>query len=189
MHKQDNFFIFSGGPGSGKTTLLQALSQDGLPHSLEAGRAIIQDQQCIGGQALPWRDRALFAELMLQWELRSYREAMGHEGPMLFDRGMPDVIGYLDLCNLPVADHMISAARQYRYNPTIFLAPPWQKIFHQDNERQQNFQEAERTCASMVKIYRQLDYQIIELPLASVAERVVFVRQHLTRITRQDSQN
>jgi hypothetical protein len=31
----------------------------------------------IGGSALPWADPALFAELMLCWELRSHRMAAG----------------------------------------------------------------------------------------------------------------
>ncbi len=63
----------------------------------EAGRAIIQDQVEIGGAALPWSDREAFAALMLGWEMRSYREAMGVPSPVIFDRGIPDVIGYLRL--------------------------------------------------------------------------------------------
>ena len=71
----------------------------------EAGRAIIQDQRAIGGSALPWADRSAFAELMLGWELRSYREAQSYDGRILFDRGIPDIIGYLELSGLPVPPH------------------------------------------------------------------------------------
>src|SRR3546814_10617091 len=63
---------------------------------------IIRDQVAIGGTALPWADRAAFAELMLGWELRSWHEAHDRAGPVIFDRGVPDVIGYLRLCGLPV---------------------------------------------------------------------------------------
>jgi hypothetical protein len=55
----------------GKTTLIDALAAEGIRHMPEAGRAIIRDQVAIGGTALPWADRAAFAELMLGWELRS----------------------------------------------------------------------------------------------------------------------
>lgn len=47
------FIIISGGPGSGKSTLIDALERQGFPRTVEAGRAIIQDQVAIGGNALP----------------------------------------------------------------------------------------------------------------------------------------
>ena len=68
-----HLFVVTGGPGSGKTTLIDALERMGFARTVEAGRAIIQDQQAINGSAL--HDPALFAELMLSWELCSYRMA------------------------------------------------------------------------------------------------------------------
>lgn len=67
----ERFIVLTGGPSSGKSTLLDVLQQSGFARSLEAGRGIIQDQSAIGGRALPWDDRALFAEMMLCWEMRS----------------------------------------------------------------------------------------------------------------------
>ncbi len=58
----------------------------------------------IGGRALPWVDPALFAEMMLVWEMRSYHLAEQQAGLVFFDRGVPDVLGYLRLLNLPVPD-------------------------------------------------------------------------------------
>src|SRR5690348_10895682 len=130
----DRFFIITGGPGSGKSTLIDALENRGHARTLEAGRAIIQDQLSIGGRALPWIDPAFFAELMLSWELRSYRMAESERGPVFFDRGIPDVVGYLQLMKLPVPPHMIKAVETFRYNPRVFLAPPWPEIFSQDRE-------------------------------------------------------
>lgn len=91
--------VLTGGPGSGKSTLIDVLHRRGYPHSQEAGRAIIQDQVSIGGNALPWGDRQAFAERMLDWELRSWREATGATC-WFFDRGLPDIAGYLTLCGL-----------------------------------------------------------------------------------------
>ncbi|HHH3033692.1 TPA: AAA family ATPase, partial [Serratia marcescens] len=93
--------VLTGGPGSGKSTLIEVLHRRGYPHSQEAGRAIIQDQASIGGNALPWGDRQAFAERMLDWELRSWREATGATC-WFFDRGLPDIAGYLTLCGLPI---------------------------------------------------------------------------------------
>jgi predicted ATPase len=93
----DRFYIITGGPGSGKSTVIDALAERGISTVPEAGRAIIQDQVAIGGNALPWSDRGAFAELMLSWEMRSYRMALALSGPVIFDRGVPDVAGLLAL--------------------------------------------------------------------------------------------
>ncbi|MCZ3114717.1 AAA family ATPase, partial [Acinetobacter baumannii] len=124
--------VFTGGPGSGKSTLIDALEQQGYARSEEAGRGIIQDQVAIDGPALPWRDRQAFAEAMLGWELRSYRMGQRQAGPVLFDRGVPDVIGYLRLCKLPVPEHLLRAAAAFRYRQQVFIAPPWPEIYRQD---------------------------------------------------------
>ena len=71
----DRFFVVTGGPGSGKSTVIDALARSAYTTSVEAGRGVIQDQVAIGGRALPWDDRILFAEMMLTWEMRSYRIA------------------------------------------------------------------------------------------------------------------
>lgn len=171
----ERFFVVTGGPGSGKTSLIEALADRGFRHAPEAGRAIIRDQIRIGGDALPWGDRALFAEAMLVWEIRSWNLMHGGEGPAIFDRGVPDVIGYLELCGLPVPGHLHRAAAIFRYAPTVFVAPPWPEIFVRDAERRQSFAEAEATHAAMLRAYAAAGYETLELPRATVAERADFV--------------
>ena len=178
-HDYQRFIIISGGPGSGKSTLIDALEKRGFARSVEAGRAIIQHQVEIGGKALPWADRSLFAELMLSWEMRSYGLACNNEGPVFFDRGVPDVIGYLTLCRLPVPEHIRQAASTIRYNRTVFLAPPWAEIFGQDAERKQDFNEAKRTFDAMEQTYQQFGYEIALLPKSTVQERANFILQNL----------
>jgi len=177
MSDIDRLFIITGGPGSGKSTLIEALAAQGLSHMPEAGRAIIQDQVAIGGTALPWSDRLAFAELMLSWEMRSYRAAQEIAGPVIFDRGLPDVVGYLRLSGLPVPPHIERAANLFRYHRRVFIAPLWPAIFTQDTERKQSIQEAEATHQAMVDVYSRLGYELLPLPLAPVSERVKFVRQ------------
>lgn len=175
----DRLIVITGGPGSGKSTLIAALAAEGFRAMPEAGRAIIQDQVAIGGTALPWADRVLFAELMLAADIRSYLEALALSGPVLFDRGIPDVAGYLRLCGLPIGAHVERAGRSFRYARQVFIAPPWPEIFAQDAERKQSLDEAEATYRAMVAVYSALDYDLVELPLAPVAERVGFVRARI----------
>ncbi len=171
----DRLFVVTGGPGSGKSTLIDALEQLGYGRSVEAGRGIIQDQVAIDGHALPWDDRVLFAEMMLCWEMRSYRMAQLRSGPVIFDRGVPDVLAYLRLIGSPVPSHMQRAAETFRYHRRVFIAPPWREIFHPDRERKQDFDEAVRTYESLVATYTSCGYELIELPRASLEARIQFV--------------
>lgn len=179
----DHMFVVTGGPGSGKSSLIDALTRRGLRAMPEAGRAIIQDQVRIGGSALPWANREMFAELMLGWELRSYHEALPMDGPVLMDRGIPDIVGYLTLCGLPVPAHIDAAAQLYPYNNCVFLAPYWDAIFTQDTERRQDRREAEETGRIMAETYTRLGYRIVELPLVGVEERAGFVMDRLRDLT------
>ena len=175
MNQMDHLYVSTGGPGSGKSTLIEALAASGIASMPEAGRAIIQSQVAIGGDALPWCDRRAFAEQMLSWEIRSYRAALNLDGPVIFDRGIPDVLGYLRLSNLPVPPHVAKAAQTLRYNRRVFIARPWPEIFTQDAERKQSFEEARATCEAMIETYSALGYELIALPFDSVDRRAQFV--------------
>lgn len=175
MQQEENFFVVTGGPGSGKSSLIEALQQRGYDRSIEAGRAIIRSQMAIGGRALPWVDPLLFAELMLSWEMRSYSIAELIRRPVFFDRGAPDVLGYLHVSGFPIPEHMRAAAESFRYNRTVFIAPPWREIFCRDDERQQDFDLAVRTYESISAIYATLNYELVELPRVTIDERVKFI--------------
>jgi len=171
--------VLTGGPGSGKSTLIDVLERAGFGRTIEAGRGIIQDQVAIGGRALPWIDPALFAEMMLTWEMRSYRWAERQAGTIFFDRGVPDVAGYLRLMRLPVPEYVEMAVEAFRYRRQVFIASPWEEIFQHDQERKQDFAEAVRTYEVLAAAYREYGYELVELPRSSVAERVKFVRERI----------
>ncbi|WP_067182999.1 AAA family ATPase [Microtetraspora niveoalba] len=177
--RSGDFVVITGGPGSGKSTLIDRLEHAGFARSQEAGRSIIRDQTEIGGRGLPWLDPDLFAELMLCWELRSYRLADDHAGPVFFDRGLPDIVGYLRLEGRAVPDHVHAAALAFRYHPRVFIAPPWPEIYRRDDERRQSLDEAERTYASMVATYTDYGYELVPLPRGPVEERLRFVTARL----------
>ncbi|ADH69796.1 AAA family ATPase [Nocardiopsis dassonvillei] len=175
----DHLVVVTGGPGSGKTTLIDHLASLGYARTPEAGRAVIRDQREIGGRGLAWRDDALFAELMLSWEMRSHREASSLPGPVFCDRGVPDLVGYLRLRGLPVPGHVTEAVRRFRYHRRVFVAPPWPEIFTGDAERHQSPEEAERTHRAMTEAYPACGYELVELPRVPVAERARFVLEVL----------
>lgn len=175
----DNFIIISGGPGSGKTTLIDALAMLGHGRTIEAGRFIIRAQAEIGGRGVHFGDQALFAELMLMHEIRNYHEAQAAPGLVFFDRGVPELVGYLPMVGRPVPQHFRRAAELYTYNRQVFITPPWREIFANDAERRQDWDEAVRTYEHCVAVYRAQNYETIEVPKASVAERARFVLQRV----------
>ncbi len=168
--------VVTGGPGAGKTSLIEALAAAGHVVVPEAGRAVIRAERAAGGRGLPWIDPERYAALMLARDLASHRAmAAAAAGPAFFDRGLPDIIGYLRVVGRPVPQPLLQAARSVRYAPRVFLAPHWPAIYGQDEERRQSPLEAERTCAAMRAVYSELGYALVALPRASVADRVAFV--------------
>ncbi|WP_339113754.1 AAA family ATPase [Thioclava sp. GXIMD2076] len=171
----DHFFVVTGGPGAGKTSLITELARRGFHTIPESGRAIIFEELQRGGDALPWADRLAYAERMLEQDLRAYSATQALSGAVIFDRGIPDILGYLTLCGLPVPPHVAAAAKSARYNRRAFLVPFWDKIFTQDSERKQTRAEAEATCAVIRETYTALGYQITELPRADITTRADFI--------------
>jgi predicted ATPase len=175
MTGSERFAIVTGGPGSGKTTVIAELARRGIATSPEAGRAVIREQQAISGAGLPWADRALFAALMTAFDVKAYEAAQALAGPMVFDRGIPDVIGYLRLCGLPVPADLDAMSKRLRYRRDVFIAPPWRQIYENDAERRQDFAEACRTYDVLAGVYRDYGYELCVLPRVGVAERAEFL--------------
>jgi len=175
MKRHDHCFIVTGGPGMGKTAIIKALDELGHITVPETGREIIRQQVATGGHALPWDDRLAFARRMFAQSVADYGSHTSPPGPVFFDRGIADTIGYLELCGLPVPEEMQQVARSHRFNKKVFLTPPWKAIYEQDTERKQSFAEAVATYECMISIYQRLDYELILLPEATVAARVDFL--------------
>jgi predicted ATPase len=57
----------------------------------------------------------------------------------------------------------------------VFVAPPWQEIYETDGERKQDFAEAERTYQTVVEVYRECGYQIVDLPRTTPCARAQFI--------------
>lgn len=175
MSDSERFVIVTGGPGAGKTTLIAELARRGVATSPEAGRAVIHEQRATGGAGLPWADRALFAALMAALDVEAHEAARGHAGPVVFDRGLPDVIGYLRLCGLSVPRPLDATARRLRYRREVFIAPPWREIFKNDDDRRQDFAETCRTHDALAGVYRDYGYDLCVLPKTSIGARAAFI--------------
>lgn len=175
----ERLFVVTGGPGSGKSTLLAAAAEAGYRIVPEAGRSILQRQALIGGGASHTQNPELYAELMLDRDVGHYLEHAGATRPVLFDRGIGDLIGYQRLIGKPLGPHFARAAETLRYNPVVFIAPPWEAIYVHDAERKQGWAEAIRTYEVMHAAYESLGYQLAVLPESDVVTRLHFVMERV----------
>lgn len=175
-----DLIIVTGGPGMGKTSIIEHLESLGYPCIPESGRSIIRHQLEVGGINLPWEDREGYADEMFRQAVLDYQSAASSGLLTFFDRGIADTIGYLRLCGLPVPAAMHEAAERYRYFCKVFIAPPWEAIYHGDDERKQSFAEAVATYEVMVDTYGKLGYELVELPKLAIEERAKFMIDSLS---------
>ncbi len=157
------FYVLTGAPGTGKSAVLEQLRRHGHDGIDEPARQILAEQRSYGGRGVPDADPALFVELMLSRAVFERRKPRPAGRPVFFDRGVPDLIAYALLYGLDDAAPR-NAAHKYRYNPTVFFAPPWKDIYTQDEERRMTYGQACDFGERMRDAYLGLGYDIVDLP-------------------------
>ena len=171
-------YIITGGPGAGKTSLLDGLREHRYPCYAEVSRQLIIEEKEKGSNCLPWIDLACFAKKVLQRMTNDFLTTP-HTPDSFFDRGIPDIIAYLQAAGLPVEESYHTAAQNCRYADTVFLLPPWQEIYVQDSERWQTFEEAIILDTHLRSVYETAGYGIVELPCGTIQERIRFIQKNL----------
>lgn len=172
-------YLISGGPGAGKSTLLTALCAAGFAGAAEVSRQLIREQVAGGGALVPWHDLAGFAELALDRMVQHHKAAVRRGGITFFDRGLPDLVAYLEAAGLPVGRHYYRALATHPYHRQALLAPPWPEIYVNDPERWQTLAEATALHQALQSTYQRLGFQVLELPRTTVLGRVAWVRATL----------
>lgn len=176
--KEKLIYIITGGPGFGKTELIEALKTEGYPCSDEFARNLILEQQQINGEILPWKQPRLFQQEILKRRI-SFFESV-RDGEIAFaDRAIPDQLAFARYKGYGTPAVLEEAARQYRYAPVVFVTPPWPEIFVNDSIRTETFDEAKKLHEIITETYKDLNYQINELPLVPISERKKHILNNL----------
>jgi predicted ATPase len=174
----NTYFVLTGAPGAGKTAVLNILQQSGYHCQQEVARAIIQEQQLTGGDALPWRNKAAYLQLMIDRTIESYQQAQKENSPFtIFDRGLPDAIAYAQIINSPLSSELDTLANSYPYNRKVFVFPPWKAIYRTDEERKQNWDEVWQSYDAVKQTYERYGYHLIEVPTGPPQSRAHFILQ------------
>lgn len=175
MHSIVKRYIITGGSGSGKSSIIKELHAQGYACRPEISRTLIKEQQACGGDLLPWENMEGFA---VECFNRMHEQLNNQpEQPLFFDRGIPDIIAYLKSRNLPV--RFDYAAYASFYNSIVFICPPWKEIFVNDQQRPESFHESKHIHQLLQKVYRDLNFRVIEIPRKPVSERADFILSHI----------
>lgn len=174
-------FIITGGPGAGKTTLIDFFKSKGFSTVPESARSVIKDQVRINGDGVPWKNKYLYARLMFKESLEAYHEILGtcSDRIIFFDRGLPDTLCYMNMENIPVSEEFNETIKNTIYNKKVFILPPWDKIYENDTERKQSWDEAVLTYDRMKETYMDLGYDAITVPIGTVEGRFDFILKHI----------
>ncbi len=180
--RKENCYIITGGPGVGKTTLLNELAKNAFRTIPECAREIIKEEIAKSGEGLPWKNRELYADLMLRASLKDFHSVSPDSSDIyFFDRGILDTICYVRIIGSTVSSEMDQIAKTNCYNRKVFILPPWKEIYQTDSERKQTWEEATETFTHMKETYLDYGYELIEVPIDSVENRVKFVLDHVNR--------
>jgi predicted ATPase len=186
MNKQNNnLFVVTGSPGSGKSTILNILKQLDFKIVAEPAREIISEQQAIQGKGLYDNDKALFVELMLSRSIYQYEQMLEIGAPVIFDRGIPDNIGYASLFGVDT-EVAKNTANTFRYNQKVFFTPSWKEIYREDQDRKISFEEADAFGEIIRGNYTSLGYEILEIPRGTPNSRARFVLNNIFDLVLKD---
>jgi predicted ATPase len=172
--------VLTGGGGSGKSTLVEELRSVGYFAHQEVAREVIKQSLDSGSDALPWMDIYAFSRQVQVGMIRDY-QAVSAKGIHFFDRCLVDVKAYLELDNVPIYEELNAAIQQHSYYTKVFITPPWQAIFEQDNERTETYEAAEKAHRQLVHTYQEHGYSLIEVPRLEPKERAAFILEKLNQ--------
>jgi predicted ATPase len=171
-------FVLTGAMGSGKSTILKLLQATGLAVIEEPARQILAEQRSIGDDGVPEKNPKYFSQLLLSRAIYQFKQMQEYDGNIIYDRGIPDVIAYFQLFDLNYSPAQ-QASKLFRYEPHVFVFPPWQEIYTTDDERKMPFELARSFGINVQEIYKENGYTLIQVPCVSPQERAQFIIDRL----------
>ena len=169
--------VLIGGPSSGKTSLLNHIQHPDIHCFEEVSRGVIS-KALAKGTTQPFLDNPLgFSEALFERRLHDYFEDKKNK-IHVYDRGIHDVLAYLNAIGDEVPCGMLNDCSTYCYD-AVFVFPPWEAIFTQDAERMEVFEEAIHFHKALLETYTHFGMQCIEVPKSSIEERFRFILDYL----------
>jgi predicted ATPase len=167
--------VITGGPGTGKSSLINDLITRGHICLEEISRQVTLDAKKEGIDQLFLTNPLLFSELLLKGRQKQFVEAdMYIDKTVFFDRGIPDVLAYMDFIGDTYPQYFSDACKNFSYD-MVFILKPWKAIYTSDNERYESFEEALKIHDNLVNTYKNYNYTLIDVPFDTVENRTNFI--------------
>ena len=177
---QKEIIVIIGGPGTGKTTIIDGLVQNGYCCYPEISRQVTAQAQQQGIEQLFLENPLLFSELLLEGRKKQFHDA--HQEPhniVFLDRGIPDVLAYMHYIGDSYPPFFDAVCKEHIYTK-IFILPPWEDIYVSDQERYENFEQAQLIHDHLVETYQNYGYELIEVPKDTVDKRILFILDQIS---------
>lgn len=176
---QKRIIVITGGPGTGKTTLINELSAQGHFCFPEISREISIEAKKKGTNYLFIEKPLLFSQFLLEGREKQYKNALLTLNDVVFlDRGIPDILAYMDFIDQKYTEEFIESAKVNRYSK-VYILPPWKEIYTTDDVRYENFHESEIIHNHIVNTYKSLGYEPMEIPKGSIETRILYILNSL----------
>ena len=168
--------VITGGPGSGKSTLINLLEQYGYFCFKEFSRSLIQKSKNEGEENYFKSKPIEFSRIIWKKRIKQLVEAseieLKKDKPFVFfDRGIHDIIAYMDFIGQPYGQNEFKP-ENYTYEIAILL-PPWKEIYTNDLERLESFEEAHGLHHQIKKTYELYNIPIVEIPFGTAEDRIL----------------
>jgi predicted ATPase len=180
MQDENNkLVVISGCSGGGKSTLITELSKMGYTVVHEVATKILREQRTVNGDITPGQNPDAFCEQLMLRSVEDFHRAKTMENVLakviFFDRSYLEGIRYYKMLNTIATnkyDHLIN---DFRYFDTVYIAPPWEEIFCEDEERRHSYKKSVDDYGRVISFYLKCGYQTIELPKVDVRSRAQFM--------------
>lgn len=178
--------VVTGGPSTGKTVVVRNLEEQGYTCLHEVIRDMTQEQKIeenstgfVSNPIVSVSDPEAFNSNLLKARVSQFESVENLNSELVFfDRGIPDVLAYMDCFGQSYDSKFTNAALENRYD-IVFIMPPWKEIHVRDGERFESFEESLRIDKALTKSYLTFGYNVQVVPKVSILDRVQFILEHV----------
>lgn len=178
--------VITGGPGTGKTSIIKELEKRNYFCYHEVIRELTLEAKKQGNLTdlstnpiANVDDSMNFNLKILNGRIKQFKDALKKNDKLIFfDRGIADVLAYMDFFKQPYDTIFTEPCKAHRYTKILVL-PPWKEIYISDEERFESYEEAVEIHFALVNSYKKFGYDIVEIPFGNVNERTDFILDSL----------
>ena len=174
--------VITGGPATGKTAIIDYLRSNGylcfeeVIRKLTAAAKDSGDIEEVHSNPIALvSDSEKFNQTLINLRIDDFLASKFLDtDTCFFDRGMPDVLAYMTYFNQPIKEEFFDICKKCKYD-YMFLLPPWELIFTDDEERFETFEQATDIYYHLRDTYNNFGYNVIEVPFGTIKDRAQFI--------------